>query len=505
MYIIDDSVLIPSFQYFLKQIKQNNEKCLPILEMYVAGTSKDKQEQLKCIIDVLKLYDTDRDKAKVQLENYVTKKHVCQLCVNDCQGCFRAFCYELLKYFYHEAKYDDIVYTSDTGRPNEKFFRFERFPENIERDLLASEDASKQYFEQYKRNQKERAITDRLIVLKGLSSSTPAVLNAAFSAQAYHGGGFYLNWKGFGIVIDPGYHFLYNLHKKGLTVLDINAVVITHEHIDHTNDIRLLDDLFDNQYSTYSSEISSCSGRKSEPISWYLDEVTMNMVDVFRKHKSGFKSEGYTFISVSPKGNSYKLYEHGDTIINMYVFPTEHEQIKRAGITEFQTHTFGTVFELISGTRIRRVFYSSDTKYNDNIRKAAEGADIIIANISSFYNTDLLLLLQKERHLGFKGCYELLRSMINNPPRVFLISEFWNGKSDVRFDVSKYLSVKINEIDDKAYKNTKIIPGEIGMEFDLDSCNLRCDSCGTFSEHTIVIRPEADNHQIRVICENCRF
>ena len=80
-------------------------------------------------------------------------------------------------------------------------------------------------------------------MLKGMSSSTPAMLNNIFDTNDYVGGGFYLNWNGYGVAIDPGYSFVHNLHHYGLSVLDVQAVIITHEHIDHNNDMRLLDDL----------------------------------------------------------------------------------------------------------------------------------------------------------------------------------------------------------------------------------------------------------------------
>ena len=93
----------------------------------------------------------------------------------------------------------------------DKYYVFSRFPDNLYRQLDARTKAGEYYWEQCKRFGKFKTVDNKLIVLKGMSSSTPAILNGAFGTQSYHGGGLYLNWFGFGIAIDPGYHFIENL------------------------------------------------------------------------------------------------------------------------------------------------------------------------------------------------------------------------------------------------------------------------------------------------------
>jgi glyoxylase-like metal-dependent hydrolase (beta-lactamase superfamily II) len=48
------------------------------------------------------------------------------------------------------------------------------------------------------------------------------------------GGGYYLRHDGYGIVIDPGYNFLQNFYEAGGRIFDIDAIVLTHAHNDHT-------------------------------------------------------------------------------------------------------------------------------------------------------------------------------------------------------------------------------------------------------------------------------
>ena len=44
-------------------------------------------------------------------------------------------------------------------------------------------------------------------------------------------------------MVDPGINFMENMHFTGLNINDINAVLVTHDHIDHNGDLPAIDDL----------------------------------------------------------------------------------------------------------------------------------------------------------------------------------------------------------------------------------------------------------------------
>ena len=75
-------------------------------------------------------------------------------------------------------------------------------------------------------------IESGLWVLRRWNSYTPRI--PTFDAGP--GGGYFLKWKGKGFAIDPGFNFLLNMEKARLHLSDMNAVVITHSHPDHTDD-----------------------------------------------------------------------------------------------------------------------------------------------------------------------------------------------------------------------------------------------------------------------------
>lgn len=85
-----------------------------------------------------------------------------------------------------------------------------------------------------------------LIVLRRWNSFTPGLSSPASPSR---GGGYFLyfkdgNGKNNGIVIDPGYDFLDNLFLEGFTIHDIDVVLISHAHPDHTDNFPKMLTLF---------------------------------------------------------------------------------------------------------------------------------------------------------------------------------------------------------------------------------------------------------------------
>ena len=75
----------------------------------------------------------------------------------------------------------------------------------------------------------------RLWVLRQWNSHTPLLASA--DGKDSRGGGYFLQWAGKGIVVDPGMDFLRNFRQAGLAFRDIDAVILTHNHWDHVADV----------------------------------------------------------------------------------------------------------------------------------------------------------------------------------------------------------------------------------------------------------------------------
>ncbi len=70
-----------------------------------------------------------------------------------------------------------------------------------------------------------------LLVAREWNSFTPAIPEIG---EPSRGGGYFLQHYGVGIVVDPGFDFLQIFAEAGGTLCDIDHVVITHAHNDHT-------------------------------------------------------------------------------------------------------------------------------------------------------------------------------------------------------------------------------------------------------------------------------
>ena len=76
-----------------------------------------------------------------------------------------------------------------------------------------------------------------LLVLREWNSYTPAL---PAEEEADRGGGYFIRHDGQGIVVDPGYDFIDNLYRAGGNLCDIDHIVVTHAHDDHTAQLESL-------------------------------------------------------------------------------------------------------------------------------------------------------------------------------------------------------------------------------------------------------------------------
>jgi len=341
-----------------------------------------------------------------------------------------------------------------------------------------------------------------LMVLKGFSSSTPLFYSAMekrFSNNPIKGGGLFIKWNGKGIAIDPGINFMENMHRNGLTVRDIQYIIITHDHIDHNGDLNIIDDLFH-----YFSNDKNSTLRK---IKMYCDILTARKI----KQRQAMKNfENFEIVECNPKKeNTIKV----DEYITVRLFSTKHmkvsEEDKRSGlISEDEidkdnyslTFSFGIKLLLKDfNNKNVNIGYTSDTAYLETFIDELNDCKYIIANFSETNKADYEQKQYKENHLGYYGCIKLIDEIdkTNNP--FFIISEFWAGKSDIRIPVVKSLRISTK------YKN--IVPGDTGMMFMLDNeastyiCSYCHYECPINTLH--IVKNKESYSQLNLICEDC--
>ncbi len=375
-------------------------------------------------------------------------------------------------------KYIHLIQTQPLRQKLDRMFERVQFPEDFYR--LRFERQDKLHKDNY------------FINLKSMSSSSPIIYNGAFNSE-YSGGGFYIKWRGGGIAVDPGYNFTHEMSKYGLTIYDIQSVIITHDHLDHNSDARFLADL---EYQI----------KKEDPrhIQWYVDASSAKAlklwIDEDDIHIISFEDEAIEDKAISQ-------IESPVPHTQLRPYPTRHIKNEEESAIKkelvYDTGTFGFVLDLkLDSGQVFSLGYTSDTTFFPELPQYLDGVSLLIANISSVYADELTGSRQNELHLGLNGVISLLKGL-NKPPKVLALSEFWNGLSDIRYDITRYIAVFLRDFANG--QDWTIIPLESGTELSLPEFNVRCSSCGQFAKRIYMLRPEEDFKSIRMLCEECVF
>lgn len=462
-----NSCLFSIFQYLYQEILDERFPLTALINMcshitnFISDINQNRSE--KGYLDAISKAIKDSDN--------------CNLC-SDCKKCSKLFYLNIAEIKISNFNSTTLAKEKDCLEKIYGKLSFRKPPLYLKSHLDNHSDLWENYQLSVKSNKYAKRINNNLIILKGMSSSSPYIYNKVYPSKHFTGGGIYLRFNNYGIAIDPGYGFVDNMYKYNIGIQDIDAVIITHFHIDHTNDMRIIDDL-NQQFKKIDHYID-----------WYIDKATYATL----YHGYAPELNRHHIIDSSLFGTNVKINED----ISFAPFKTLHIIEEEKPSIVYNNQTFGIILNLTSQDKCNlKLGYTSDTTYYECIESNFADCDIIIANISSIYYEDYLLTYQKNKHLGYRGCYNILKGL-DNSPKLFVVSEFWNGTTDFRFDVCKALA---NDLKNKV----KIIPGDVGLHINMQSTEIRCSMCGNYHKSSDIysVRPSEDFERILYICKDC--
>ena len=350
-----------------------------------------------------------------------------------------------------------------------------------------SEEPQFHYYEEYKKHVSAyRKISNRFICLKGFSSSTPLVNSVAFDSNSM-GGGFFFNYNGVGIAVDPGISFVTLMHKNNIFIDDIDIVIVTHAHIDHNCDVASLSSLlYDYNRNLKArakvySDYLGYSESTGHTIEWFLDDTTLsNTRDILDKQPVHRLADllSHTHVTTTPTGATI-----------------EFSSIRTKHIKDCND-SFGLKLTFKSAGDCSIWGYTSDTTYFNELDSYYAECDVLLLNISDIYIKDVARSKPKRSHLGFAGCRELIASV---QPRLALITEFCCTNGDYRFEIVRALREKIG------HGKTLILPAEIGCKISIAAIEQECSLCKKdicISEMKAV-RPTQEFERIQYVCPYC--
>ena len=234
--------------------------------------------------------------------------------------------------------------------------------------------------------------------------------------QLRKSGGIWLTLDDTNLLIDPGPGSLIRClsSKPKLNPLDLDGIILTHRHLDHSNDINIM-----------------------------IEAMT----------NGGFKKKGIVF---APK-DALK----DDPVILKYVrnYVEKIEILKEKGTYQIGNISFSTPIKHIHGVETyglniygknHSISIITDTKYFDGIESYYPG-DILIINS---------VLIEKKDYINHLSIKDVENIISTNKPKFTILSHF--GMTVIKakpWDIAENLSKKLG---------VKIIAANDGMEIDLD-------------------------------------
>jgi len=313
--------------------------------------------------------------------------------------------------------------------------------ERMKQALMDRKTRYKEYYD----NWSSEAVPDGLSILRGWSSSV-TLLEGAQDCQ-WSGGGYFLKWRGKGLVIDPGFDFLDNFHQAGFHVMDIDAIVVSHNHPDHNADLNTLDNL--------CHEIA----KVADPTPKFLFAMDEDTGSRFEDDNQEHRGSPYKFTRFDHE--NLRWLESPNLPFIIEHFPVKH------GPGELRAN--GLRFRLKSedGSHALIVGYTGDGEYTNDLAENLRGVDLLIAHVSQpdtqEFNDPSHL---KKIHLGYNGAIRLIKEV---KPKLTLIGEFWAGLADLRLDLIAGIRLR-SGID-------AILPACHGLHLSLPRLEIPCSSC----------------------------
>jgi len=315
----------------------------------------------------------------------------------------------------------------------------------------------------YKRHLEERPIPKEefLTILNGWNGNRSPYPCCTAST------GVFLRSMQYGIVINPGRHFLDHFHDAGYLIHDIDAVIVTQEADHCQEDLLALYHL--------NEELNELKSKR-HVIQYYLHPSVM------REHaqclKSQYKEERHTLHSLELFANSE----------NIETIPL-HSDISIGYFSSSSSQNLGIIIECPR----HKIGYISGCSWSPMLPVRLKGCDILCLGVG--YSTQEDLTLQKHLHdcLGFYGIHSLLEHL---EPKILLCSEFTSQMGDLRLEFVHELR--------QANTSLTILPADFGFYLDLQKQRLRCSISNKLLDiqHVKVTRNQGSFSKLHYLSED---
>ncbi|MCB1212707.1 MAG: hypothetical protein KDK40_00245, partial [Chlamydiia bacterium] len=279
-------------------------------------------------------------------------------------------------------------------------------------------------------------------------------------------GGYFIRWQGKGIAVNPGRQFLDSLHRSGLSVRDIDFVVVTRQNPEAFEDVKAIHQI--------NYKLNAVKSDRLHLINYYLHQNAYRYLG--SDLKANFKQEKNSvhcldFYLDSPELEKVTLFEG----CVLQYFPTTLSEINlKKGKEEEEKlqGALGVKFELTHENTHIRIGYLSGTGWTPYLASYLGGCDVLITGLEYVNKNDYEKVKYHEDALGYYGSISLLEEIA---PRLLLCCEFGGEEGDIRLEVVHKMRKEFTPTTSRA---TTILPGDHGLSIDLLRFEINCSVTG---------------------------
>ncbi len=326
-----------------------------------------------------------------------------------------------------------------------------------------------------------------LTVLRRWQSFTPAL---SMGSEVGHKGGGYFVFKtdskgeiNEGLVIDPGFDFLENFFDEGFSIKDIDAILMTHSHRDHSSDFMSIVTLV-HEMNKRGKRVFENKWRDKKLVLFMTEGCYQNFAEQIKRNRESF----YEIVRVE-KGKPYPG-ERKNYFLNSFKL-----EVQKANHSDLTDHdSVGYIIKDKSKPPRDLIGFTGDTQWFNGIEDMYKDCPIICMNIGGVvdifkedkiklsdlcnkddeeYINNIKKILLRENHLYLPGFYLMARRLLNIKKRtkttLLIISELCEEmKRGLRTDLADKLSKGLY---------VPVLPEDIGLTVILGN-NKRDDKVG---------------------------
>jgi len=248
------------------------------------------------------------------------------------------------------------------------------------------------------------------VTFLGTGGGRMVVLN-----QLRKSGGFWLKFDDVNILHDPGPGSLVMIHQLGLKPRNLDAIILSHRHIDHSNDVNVITEaMTGGGFDPRGQLIAPSDCFDNDPVVLQYVRPFVNITEIKPGMETAIKDVGIRF-------------------------PIENQH---------PVETYGAIYTFKSW----RLGYIPDTEYFPELVQAYSGIDFLIINVVRM-RTD-----KRIRHLNIDEAGELINKI---KPKIAILTHFGlqvlNSSPEHQ---AKLISIKTG---------VEVIAAQDGMTFDFDA------------------------------------